>query len=74
MKTFYEFVKTYQNRSKATDETRLAEWICSTDDFPKFSSDFHEISNFLEVYSPFPNALQEFDALWQRYEMKYPNN
>lgn len=71
MKTFYEFIKTYRHSTSAKDEARLAEWICTTDDFPKFSYDFHEISHFLEMYSPFPDALYIFDTCWQRYEVKY---
>jgi len=68
LKTFYEFVKTYKDHTKATDQAKLAVWICATDDFPKFSTDFHEISDFLEIYSPFPNALQVFDLLWEEYK------
>lgn len=68
VKTFYEYVKRYKGKTNPTDESRLADWIYSTDDFPKFSTDFHEISNFLEIYSPFPEAIHVFDALWEKYE------
>lgn len=73
MKTFYEFIQTYRHSTSAPDEARLAEWVCTTNDFPKFSYDFHEISDFLEMYSPFPEALHIFDTCWQCYEMKYVN-
>lgn len=67
LKPFYEYVKAHRNNKKDTAEARLAAWICATDDFPKFSTDFHEISNFLEIYSPFPEALQVFDGLWEKF-------
>lgn len=73
MKTFYEYLKIYKDHRTLLDEARLTEWIYGTKDFPKFSTDFHEISNFLEVYSPFPDALNVFDAMWEQYLVDYNN-
>lgn len=67
MKPFYAYMNKYKGKIKQTDESRLADWMYTTDDFPKFSIDFHEISDFLETYSPFPEALRVFDELWDKY-------
>lgn len=71
MKTFYEYIKIFKDHRTLIDEARLVEWVYTTKDFPKFSTDFHEISDFLETYSPFPSALRVFDTMWEQYVVDY---
>lgn len=68
--TFYQFMMTYRGNKKVTDESRLAEWMFGDHDFPKYSADYHEVSNYLEWTSPFPNAINIFDELWEIYIIK----
>jgi uncharacterized protein YozE (UPF0346 family) len=59
---------TYRGKLKPNDESRLAEWAYKTFDFPKHSSNYDEISKYLETNSPFPGALTVFDELWEVYK------
>lgn len=67
MYSFYHFVKSYRGELEVTEEGRLAEWIFDDLDFPKQSSDYNEISDYLEWNSPFPGAATVFDHLWTVY-------
>ena len=70
MLTFYQFLMTYRGRKNPTDQSRLAEWSFSDHDFPKHSTNYNELSEYLEWNSPFPNALKTFDELWEIYLLK----
>ncbi|PAF19514.1 hypothetical protein CHH69_01900 [Terribacillus saccharophilus] len=68
MRSFYHFMMTYRGRKKPTDESLLADWMFGDHNFPKHSSSYDEISEYLEWNSPFHGALQVFDRLWRSYE------
>ncbi|MBP1950760.1 YozE family protein [Virgibacillus litoralis] len=70
MRSFYHYMMTYRGKKKADDESKLADWIFYDHDFPKHSTDYDEISNYLEWNSPFANALAVFDQLWDIYTTK----
>lgn len=61
---------TYRGNKTVTDETRLADWMFDDHSFPKYSTDYNELSNYLEWMSPFANALTIFDNLWEIYLIK----
>ena len=67
MEYFYEFVLTYRGEKKRADAGKLAEWIFNDFGFPQHSSEYHEVSDYLEWNSPFPEALRVFDDLWTEY-------
>lgn len=67
MRTFYQFLLTSRGKLNPDDKGRLAEWAFSDHSFPKHATSYHEISNYLEWNSPFPNALIVFDELWDMY-------
>lgn len=69
MQTFYQLALTYRGKKKADDESRFADFLFYDHDFPKYSTDYHEISNYLEWNSPFPGALVVFDKLWEIYTL-----
>jgi uncharacterized protein YozE (UPF0346 family) len=52
------------------DITRLANLAFKDTTFPRLSSDFHEISDYLETHAPFRFPLQLFDEIWRDYEKK----
>ena len=68
MRTFYQFLLTYRGKLKPDNKTKLAEWAFSDHGFPKHSTSYDEISNYLEWNSPFTNALEVFDELWEIYK------
>lgn len=67
MKTFYQYILTFRGKKKPDEKSKLADVIFYDHDFPKFSNDYNEISNYLEWNSPFPNALTIFDEIWEKY-------
>lgn len=67
MRSFYHFLMTYRGKLTPDDYSRLAEWAYQSFDFPKTSTNYDEISRYLETNSPFPTALTAFDALWEVY-------
>ncbi len=60
----------YRSKNKPDDKSKFAHYLFSASDFPKYSGDYDEISNYLEWNSPFPNALTVFDELWELYSLK----
>jgi uncharacterized protein YozE (UPF0346 family) len=50
------------------DATRLANLAFQDTLFPKQSSDYDEISTYLETHAPFYFNLSLFDAIWRDYE------
>ena len=67
--TFYQFLLTHRGEVTPTEKGRLAEWAFHDFGFPKYSTRYDEISEYLELNSPFPEALQVFDELWELYKM-----
>lgn len=58
---------TYRGKKKPDEKSRLADWAFKEHNFPKHSTDYDELSNYLEWNSPFPEALVTFDAIWDEY-------
>lgn len=70
MDSFYRYLLTYRNTKTMDEKRKLADWVFYDHDYPKHSSDYDEISNYLEWNSPFPNALAVFDELWEIYKLR----
>ncbi|TXL67811.1 YozE family protein [Cerasibacillus terrae] len=68
MRTFYQFILTYRGKLQPDDESRLADWVFHEHDFPKHAVTYNEISEYIEQFSPFVNAVHVFDELWQVYK------
>lgn len=66
--TFYQFLLTYRGEISSTDKGKLAEWAFHDFGFPKYATEYNDISEYLELNSPFPEALQVFDELWEMYK------
>lgn len=68
MKSFYHFAMRYRGvKDKHDPKKRLADWMFHEHDFPKQSNDHHELTDYLEFNSPFPEALITFDEVWEEY-------
>lgn len=69
-KTFYQFILTYRGKTSPDDESRLADWVFHDAGFPKQATTYSEISDYLEMNSPFEGALRVFDDLFDVYLIK----
>ncbi|WP_102027256.1 YozE family protein [Salirhabdus sp. Marseille-P4669] len=67
-RSFYHFMMKYRGMHKHAEERKFADWLFQDHSFPKHSSTYDEISQYLEWNSPFPSALSLFDRLWSVYE------
>lgn len=68
--SFYHFMMTFRGKTPPDEESRLADWMFQDIGFPKQATDYHEISNYLEMNSPFDGALSVFDELYDIYLIK----
>ncbi|MBU5466642.1 YozE family protein [Virgibacillus sp. MSJ-26] len=68
--SFYHFVMAYRGKTIPDDKSKLADWIFNDHGFPKQATSYHEISDYLEMNSPFSNALTVFDDLFEAYNLK----
>ncbi|MFV0556313.1 MAG: YozE family protein [Lactovum sp.] len=65
--TFYEYLMRFRAASELDDVTRLANLVFQDRAFPKQSSDYQEVSNYLEMSSNFYFNLTIFDDIWREY-------
>ncbi|MBP2078278.1 YozE family protein [Oceanobacillus polygoni] len=68
MRSFYHFLLTYRGKTRPDEKSRLADWAFKDHNFPKQATDYNDVSNYLEWNSPFPNAVNVFDELWEIYQ------
>ena len=61
---------TYRGKKKPDENSLLADWAFEDHNFPIHSEDYEEVSSYLEWNSPFPNALNVFDKLWDIYQSR----
>lgn len=66
-RTFYSWLMTQRNPKSNEPVAILADHIFDELDFPKQSSDFDEVSRFLEEHARFSFSMSDFDAIWEMY-------
>lgn len=64
---FYQYLMKYRAPMEENDRTRFANLVFRDLTFPRQSTDFEEISTYLETQAPFHFPLQFFDVIWQEY-------
>ncbi|WLR52925.1 YozE family protein [Bacillus tianshenii] len=69
-KTFYQYVMTFRPPGSPNSYREFANNIYKDGAFPKHSTSYHEISQYLETNSPALDAISVFDELWERYEIE----
>ena len=69
MKSFYQFVLTY--RGAHSDEGLFAEEVFEDSLFPRSSTSFSELSDYVEMQASTYMTTTVFDVLWQEYATKY---
>ena len=65
--SFYTFLMKYRAYKEVYDITKLANLVYEDSTFPKQSSDFDEISSYLETHANFAFNLSLFDEIWEQY-------
>lgn len=66
-KSFYHWLMTQRHHGTDTALADLAEQVFYEADFPKQSSDFDQVSRFLEEEASFAFSLSDFDRIWEDY-------
>lgn len=65
--SFYRFLMTQRNPNSADEIEQFANNAFLDSTFPKQSTDFEEISKYLEENASYLPSMTIFDAAWQRY-------
>lgn len=69
MKTFYEFVLTY--RGANNEKGRFAEAVFEDSLFPRSSTAFQTVSNYVEMQANENMKAATLDEIWDEYAAKY---
>ncbi|MBB1079101.1 YozE family protein [Limosilactobacillus sp. STM2_1] len=65
--SFYHFLMTQRNPNSADEVQQFANNAFFDSAFPKQSTDFEEISKYLEENADYLPSMTIFDESWQRY-------
>jgi uncharacterized protein YozE (UPF0346 family) len=66
--TFYKYALTFRGGPKSDLKSQFAEAMFSDLTFPKQSSDFQELSRYIEELAHEDMSATIFDDLWSLYE------
>ncbi|MGM9925150.1 MAG: YozE family protein [Bacillus sp. (in: firmicutes)] len=69
MKSFYQFLQTFRQPKAADDITKFAHDAFHDHSFPKYSTDYQEISHYLEMNGHYLDSMSIFDEAWEKYEL-----
>jgi len=67
-KSFYHFLMKYRHPEPTDAISHFANDAYGDHGFPKSSSDYHEISLYLEMNGHYLQSLATFDEVWAYYE------
>ena len=67
LKSFYQFLNTYRHALEKSEMSIFAENVFHDPGFPKNSSDYHEISLYLEMNGDYILDMSLFDDAWNLY-------
>lgn len=65
--TFYHWLMTQRHHGEDVALADLAEHVFLEADFPKQSTDFDQVSRFLEEEASFAFSMRDFDRIWEDY-------
>ena len=66
-KSFYLYVLTFRGGDWSDPKVRFAEEMFHEHNFPKQSSEFDELSSYIESYATDNLKIEVFDELWALY-------
>ncbi|MDF0725671.1 YozE family protein [Cytobacillus sp. S13-E01] len=67
-KSFYHFILKYRSAKAHNEISQFANDIYEDHSFPKGSSDYHELSSYLEFNGEYMKSMTVFDEAWDLYE------
>ena len=71
VKSFYQYLLTFRQPKNIDDITKFANDAFLDHTFPKHSSDYHEISAYLEMNGHYLDSMRIFDDVWEQYATIY---
>lgn len=69
-KSFYQFVLTLRDPDDKGEISQFANHVFYDGSFPKTSTNFEEISKYLELESDYVPTMTLFDKIWSIYQEK----
>ncbi|RSK27279.1 YozE family protein [Bacillus sp. HMF5848] len=67
-KSFYHYILKHRNPKPKDPIQKLANDIFNDIGFPKASTDYYELTNYLELNGYYIDTMDTFDRAWQNYE------
>lgn len=67
MKSFYHFLMRYRQPREVDEITKFANRAFLDHGFPKQSTDYHEVSSYLELNGDYLDNMAVFDEAWTLY-------
>ncbi|MGO5674429.1 YozE family protein [Bacillus subtilis] len=68
MKSFYHYLLKYRHPKPKDSISEFANQAYEDHSFPKTSTDYHEISSYLELNADYLHTMATFDEAWDQYE------
>lgn len=68
MKSFYHYMMKFRHNQGGDPLGEFARFAYNDHGFPKSSTDYHEISSYLEMNGHFLESMSVFDQAWDLYE------
>lgn len=66
-KSFYHFLMKYRHPAPKDQISTFANHAYLDHSFPKTSTDYHELSSYLELNGHYLESMSIFDEAWQLY-------
>jgi len=66
-KTFYHYLMTHRNLQGKSELALFANHAYHDHSFPTRSTDYHEISQYLEMHGDYLPSMRVFDEAWELY-------
>lgn len=67
-KSFYHYMLRYRNEKEKDAISKLANHMYLDHGFPKSSTDYHEVSTYLELNGHYVDNMSIFDEAWDHYK------
>ncbi|MDQ0162773.1 YozE family protein [Bacillus alveayuensis] len=70
MKSFYQFLLKFRHPKPSDAISQFANDAYNDHSFPKSSTNYHEISSYLELNGHYLDSMSIFDEAWEKYELE----
>ena len=66
-KSFYHFLTKFRNDKSKDDLSQFANHSYNDHSFPKYSTDYYELTSYLELNGHYLRSMSVFDEAWELY-------